>query len=858
MTQEYERTSLWGASLRDARDGLDNHRQRLRTEYSSFRSRVGKLVERIQQDFPSLTVHDLSHIDELWRIASLIAGPDYSINPLEAFVLGGAFLLHDSALCFEAYRGGRDAVHATDQWQDAFAAESRKSPSNPESERKDAADFVAVRSLHASQARDLAAISWKQPGTEDPVYLINDSHIRMHLGERIGQIAASHHWNIEEVSSTFKTAFSAPGEFPAEWQFDCVKIACLLRCADALHIDNKRAPDFLHALIRRKGISFQHWQAQNWLGRPSLDPADSRGTTVLVTSTKAFPKEQADSWWVAFDALAVADKEIKAANSLLDRRAHLQSPSFKVRGIKGCEGPEALAEVVQTIGWQPCAASLHVDNIESLVSTLGGKLLYGDSNPLGIAIRELIQNARDAVCARRAMEPSYKGEILISYDPTSGVIDVEDDGIGMSQRVLTGPLLAFGTSFWASELIRSEFPGLMASPFRSSGRFGIGFYSVFMAADSVTVTSRRFDEAQTSTTQIEFPRGLTLRPTLSVGRVTGFHRSTRVTVKLKPELLLSYQDLRGGNGIEITKEFAVTLDQYLASMVAPLDVCVSLQVAGQARKQIHDALPISSDLYDRWLRQLSLADSRNDTEVDMYITTHAKRLRPIACDGRLTGLAAIATIWRETPAGGWNLGRLTAGLLTANICDGAGRTLIGFIETGPDSAKRNAAQLQCDSPIFKEWANEQLTLLMDWPLSGQERFFTGAALAQFGIDSRPLARIPVYLDKTRLEFLSFEQTAELLRQRPIAIYKSRFGNFAENYHRFTEFPGCVLIRPLGNVWHMIDFTDEGIPTQNFSLIDLLHRTAVEMGLKVSWETRTNVRSMDVLGHVDVLIATAVN
>ncbi|MBA2593659.1 MAG: hypothetical protein M3495_02490 [Pseudomonadota bacterium] len=46
---------------------------------------------------PGLTVHDITHLDALWRVADQIAGPDYPINPAEAFVLGGAFLLHDAA-----------------------------------------------------------------------------------------------------------------------------------------------------------------------------------------------------------------------------------------------------------------------------------------------------------------------------------------------------------------------------------------------------------------------------------------------------------------------------------------------------------------------------------------------------------------------------------------------------------------------------------------------------------------------------------------------------------------------------------------------------------------------------------------
>ena len=48
--------------------------------------------------------------------------------------------------------------------------------------------------------------------------------------------------------------------------------------------------------------------------------------------------------------------------------------------------------------------------------------------------------------------------------------------MGMSEQVLTGPLLDFGNSFWGSTLASQEFPGLIASGMKAAGRFGIGFF----------------------------------------------------------------------------------------------------------------------------------------------------------------------------------------------------------------------------------------------------------------------------------------------------------------------------------------------------------------------------------------------
>src|SRR6185312_14463111 len=111
-----------------------------------------------------------------------------------------------------------------------------------------------------------------------------------------------------------------------------------------------------------------------------------------------------------------------------------------------------------------------------------GSQLYGSDST--VAIRELIQNSADAVQARRRYEkrPSNWGTVRIGLRSEAGApwLFVEDNGIGMSEQVLTGPLLDFGTSFWRSPLASEEFPGLMAAGMQAIGRFGIGFFSVFM------------------------------------------------------------------------------------------------------------------------------------------------------------------------------------------------------------------------------------------------------------------------------------------------------------------------------------------------------------------------------------------
>ena len=108
------------------------------------------------------------------------------------------------------------------------------------------------------------------------------------------------------------------------------------------------------------------------------------------------------------------------------------------------------------------------------------------------------------------------GEIVIRVgrDAIGDFLEVEDTGCGMSARVLSGPLLDFGVSYWDSGLMREEWPGLLARGFEPRGRYGIGFFSVFMWGERVRVTTRRADEAQKDTIVLEFIEGAASRPLL--------------------------------------------------------------------------------------------------------------------------------------------------------------------------------------------------------------------------------------------------------------------------------------------------------------------------------------------------------
>ena len=114
-----------------------------------------------------------------------------------------------------------------------------------------------------------------------------------------------------------------------------------------------------------------------------------------------------------------------------------------------------------------------------------------------IFLRELISNASDAADKLRfeglsdtalyESDPDLK--IRIGYDKTARTITITDNGIGMSRQEVIdniGTIAKSGTREFYNSLT-----GDQSKDAHLIGQFGVGFYSAFIIADKVTLTSRR-------------------------------------------------------------------------------------------------------------------------------------------------------------------------------------------------------------------------------------------------------------------------------------------------------------------------------------------------------------------------------
>ena len=119
-----------------------------------------------------------------------------------------------------------------------------------------------------------------------------------------------------------------------------------------------------------------------------------------------------------------------------------------------------------------------------------------------IFLRELISNASDACEKLRYLAQSDTAllkedsdlKISLYADEKAGTLTITDNGIGMDDKDLVSNLGTIARS--GTEHFFEQLTGDSKKDASLIGQFGVGFYSVFMVADSVTVLTRKAGDKQ--------------------------------------------------------------------------------------------------------------------------------------------------------------------------------------------------------------------------------------------------------------------------------------------------------------------------------------------------------------------------
>ena len=169
-----------------------------------------------------------------------------------------------------------------------------------------------------------------------------------------------------------------------------------------------------------------------------------------------------------------------------------------------------------------------------------GERLY--KNPC-VALRELLQNAFDAIEYRSSLDESgYLPKVTVTLNDE--YLTVEDNGIGMDEDIFKKYFINVGKSYYSSpECIWNK------EKLDITSEFGIGILSVFMVAESIEVESRRTPQNPLYPPQpilVEIPE---IHEYFIQRKSNRTEIGTRITMKLKES-----NPFTGNNLVEIVKE----------------------------------------------------------------------------------------------------------------------------------------------------------------------------------------------------------------------------------------------------------------------------------------------------------------
>jgi len=167
-------------------------------------------------------------------------------------------------------------------------------------------------------------------------------------------------------------------------------------------------------------------------------------------------------------------------------------------------------------------------DIAGVIDIMGASLYSRPDTP----IRELLQNAHDALMRRRRTDLEFRGRIDVRQNPSEGTLSFSDDGIGLTPEdaeLYLGTVGAGITGMINRSESVPESAGAMGDRGDLIGQFGVGLFSAFMLADRLIVESRH----ENASTGICWEAGPGTEIELStIDRVVP---GTTVTLKLKPE-----------------------------------------------------------------------------------------------------------------------------------------------------------------------------------------------------------------------------------------------------------------------------------------------------------------------------------
>ncbi|WP_163015864.1 ATP-binding protein [Streptomyces sp. Tu 4128] len=301
-------------------------------------------------------------------------------------------------------------------------------------------------------------------------------------------VCESHHLN--DLENLEKYHPSRPyGTKPSE-AANVQYAALLLRTVDLLHVTSDRTPSMTFRIIDpRDPVSQREWAKQGAVVsiRPRPNKKEKEKEKEKEGRSQAGTVEvhalftEGEGYFGLISYLRFAEEQLALSHKWATQ-AQDEYPSAYEFPWNSIDTTNVRAE-----GFLAKQFKFSIDQ-EKILDLLTGHTLYNDSD---VVVREILQNAIDAVRLQHGENARDSGSVWIRWDPKQRVLEVGDNGTGMTQEIIEKNLLRAGSSRYQDPKFRTDHPG-----FNPISRFGIGVMSAFMVADHVEITTSHKNDAQ--------------------------------------------------------------------------------------------------------------------------------------------------------------------------------------------------------------------------------------------------------------------------------------------------------------------------------------------------------------------------
>jgi len=527
---------------------------------------AGQLLEQIPQTFKQYTNHNILHCRNLIDLMGrFIPNKTLShLNGLELTILLSSALLHDFGM-FVTEQEKIDVQNSPEynyflsgrHEQVTAIEEALENNENLIAETlRDSLLAEFFRRIHPERVRVNV-----QKNLEGKL-VFHDIDISPYILD----VCESHAWGVYESNNPRhpnKTVSSLSTNkpiygIPVNLQY----LACCLRLADILDFDRSRTP-----LVVFKNMNFtedrsweewnKHLQVQGW----SINESD-----VMFRTECEHP-----AFYVAvMEFLDQIDIELSECRRLIVKEA----PKGIAERYTLHLPPQVDRTQVEMKDKSYLAGAFKFQlEYERIMKLLMDKSLYPDPS---LFLRELLQNSLDACRNREAhakesgADSLYKARIVVwdyADDPENPRIVFQDNGMGMSRRIVEEYFMRVGRSYYRSPEFDAERLRLKAKgiDLDATSQFGIGILSCFMVADQFEVETYKSGSLPLHIT-IEGPTKYFVIKLLNEPPRTDFpikpqsdiddgppnFPGTRITIHLRPDTVV--------NVFQTLETFAVNVD----------------------------------------------------------------------------------------------------------------------------------------------------------------------------------------------------------------------------------------------------------------------------------------------------------